>query len=229
MLLECNQVVKKYMTKTAVNGVSFGLERGKIYAILGPNGSGKTTTMKMIAGLTKPTQGEILFEGKEVGAYSKSKIAYMSTEPYFYSYMNINDIGKYYQDFFEDFDMNRYNELLQRMDLRGKDKANKLSSGMMAKVKIAVTLSRKAELFMLDEPLNGIDIIAREQIINTIVETANSNSTIMLSSHLVDELEKIMDYAIFIKDGTIRLLGDAEQLRQEHGKSIVDIYKEIFA
>lgn len=228
-MLESRKVVKRYMSKTAVNDVSFAVEPGKIYALLGPNGSGKTTWMKMVAGLIKPTSGEILFKGNPIGIESKKKIAYMSTEPFFYNYMTIKDVGKYYQDFFEDFSMRRYEELLTRMELNMSDKAKNLSSGMAAKLKIAATLARKAELYLLDEPLNGIDIIAREHIINTILESAEENTSIVISSHLVDELEKIIDNAVFIKNGNLVLEGEAESIRMERGKSIVELYKEIYA
>lgn len=228
-MLESRKVVKRYMSKTAVNDVSFDVEAGKIYALLGPNGSGKTTWMKMVAGLIKPTSGEILFKGNPIGIESKKKIAYMSTEPFFYNYMTIKDVGKYYQDFFEDFSMRRYEELLTRMELNMSDKAKNLSSGMAAKLKIAATLARKAELYLLDEPLNGIDIIAREHIINTILESAEENTSIVISSHLVDELEKIIDNAVFIKNGNLVLEGEAESIRMERGKSIVELYKEIYA
>lgn len=229
MLVECNNVVKKYMNKTAVNQITLDLNLGKIYALLGPNGSGKTTLMKMIAGLVKPTEGTITFQGYPIGVESKKRVAYMSTEPFFYNYMTVEDVGKYYKDFFEDFDEKRYDELINRMELSKKDKAKSLSSGLAAKLKIAATLARKAELYMLDEPLNGIDIIAREKILTTILEDAREDATILLSSHLVDELEKIIDHAIFIKDGSIALSGEAEELRQIHGKSIVELYKEIYA
>lgn len=229
MLLESKNLVKKYMTKTAVNNMSVELQEGKIYAILGPNGSGKTTFMKMVAGLAKPTEGTISYKGHPIGVETKKRVAYMSTEPFYYNYMTIADVGKYYEDFFEDFDMVRYQELIRRMELNMKDKSKSLSSGMAAKLKIAATLSRKAELYMLDEPLNGIDIIARDKIMSTILEVAREDITILISSHLVDELEKIIDNAIFVKDGTIALSGEAETLREQHGKSIVEIYKEIYA
>lgn len=228
-MLESKDVVKRYMNKTAVAGISFDVEPGKIYALLGPNGSGKTTWMKMVAGLIKPTMGTILFHGQPIGIESKKKIAYMSTEPFFYSYMTVKDVGKYYSDFFEDFDLRRYEELIARMDLNMTDKAKNLSSGLAAKLKIAATLARKAELYLLDEPLNGIDIIAREHIIKTVLEAAGDNATVVMSSHLVDELEKIIDNAIFIKSGNVVLCGEAEKIRMERGKSIVDLYKEIYA
>jgi ABC-2 type transport system ATP-binding protein len=229
MILQCKDLVKKYVSKTAVNGISLEIEQGKIYALLGPNGSGKTTLMKMAAGLVKPSTGVITYKGEPIGVESKKKVAYMSTEPFFYNYMSVADVGKYYKDFFEDFDAKRYEELITRMDLNMSDKAKSLSSGLAAKLKIAATLARKSELYMLDEPLNGIDIIARERIITTILEVAREDAAILISSHLVDELEKIIDNAIFIKNGKVELIGEAEELRSAHSKSIVDLYKEIYA
>lgn len=229
MLLEGKSLVKKYMLKTAVDNMDVQIEEGKIYALLGPNGSGKTTFMKIAAGLVKPTSGTITYKGHEIGVESKKRVAYMSTEPFFYSYMTVKDVGDYYQDFFEDFDIVRYNELIRRMELNLKDKAKSLSSGMAAKLKIAATLSRKAELYMLDEPLNGIDIIARDKIMSTILEVVRDDVTVILSSHLVDELEKIIDSVVFIKNGSVILSGDAEDIRINRKKSIVELYKEIFA
>ncbi len=228
MLLRVENVTKKYMSKTAVNNVTTNIQLGKIYAILGPNGSGKTTFMKMVAGLVKPTSGTILYNNLPIGVESKKRVAYMSTEPFYYSYMKVRDVGKYYEDFFEDFDKHKFEELLKRMELNLNDKVKGLSSGMGAKLKIAATLARRAELYMLDEPLNGIDIIAREKIIETILEVARENSTILLSSHLVDELEKIIDYAIYIKNGAVILEGSKEKFKEDDGKTIVDIYKEVY-
>lgn len=228
-MLSCNQLMKKYMSVTAVEDITLKLEAGKIYALLGPNGSGKTTFMKIAAGLIKPSGGTIEFEGKNIGTYSKSHIAYMPTEAYFYPYMTCRDIGKYYDDFFEDFDMEKFQLMLHNMELNPDQKASKMSSGMMAKLKIAVTLSRNARLIMLDEPLNGIDIIARERVINTILNNFSPDKTFVISSHLVDELEPIIDYAIFIKRGRVELMGPAEELRRANEKSIVDLYKEIYA
>ncbi|MBQ8316471.1 MAG: ABC transporter ATP-binding protein [Lachnospiraceae bacterium] len=228
-MVEAKSVGKRYLGKQAVKDVDMVWEDGRIYALLGPNGSGKTTFMKMVAGLVKPTTGELYYDGKKIGVESKRKVAYMSTEPFFYSYMNVKHVGKYYADFFEDFSMARYEELIARMDLKMTDKAKELSSGLAAKLKIAATLARDAQLYMLDEPLNGIDIIARESIIQTIVEAAGEGKTIVISSHLVDELEPIVDSVVFMKQGSVILAGDAEEIRTERGKSIVDLYKEVYA
>lgn len=228
-MLTCKNVSKKYVSVKAVDDVSLTLERGKIYALLGPNGSGKTTLMKIISGLCKPTSGDIIFEGNELEPETKHHIAYMPTEPYFYSYMTCESFGKYYEDFFNDFSMNKYLDLLNEMDLTPNMKLSKMSTGMMAKCKIAVTLARNSRLIMLDEPLNGIDIIARDKIVQTILSAADDNKTILMSSHLVDELEKIVDCAIFMKKGQIILSGDAETIRRENGKSIVNMYKELYA
>lgn len=227
-MVEAKQVGKRYMRKQAVKNVNLVLEDGRVYALLGPNGSGKTTFMKMVAGLVKPTTGLLSYNGSAIGVESKRKVAYMSTEPFFYSYMTVKQVGKYFEDFFEDFSMKRYEELICRMELKMEDKAKELSSGLAAKLKLAATLARDAQLYMLDEPLNGIDIIAREQILQTIVESATEGKTIVISSHLVDELEPIVDSVVFMKQGSVVLSGNAEEVRAERGKSIVDLYKEVY-
>ena len=228
MILESREITKKYGSKTAVNQVSLGLETGLVYAMLGPNGSGKTTWMKMAAGLVKPTSGEILYQGNPVGVESRKEIAYMSTEPYFYNWMSVADVGKYYEDFFQDFSMEKYNEMISRMELTGDMKAKKLSSGMMAKLKIAVTMAREAKIYLLDEPLNGIDILAREQIMKSILEAIASDVTLVISSHLVDELERVADAAVFMKDGQLAEQCMIEELRINRHKSVVDLYREFY-
>ncbi|GKX28391.1 ABC transporter ATP-binding protein [Vallitalea longa] len=229
MLLEINNLSKGYLTKKAIKNISFSVKKGKIYGFLGPNGSGKTTTMKMVAGLLNPSSGQISIEGNKVGVKTKNVTAYMSTENFIYPYMKIRTVGKYYQDFYEDFNMERFEELIDFMDLKMDLRVSSLSSGMASKMKIAVTLSRDAKLIMLDEPLNGIDLVAREKILKSIVKCANENNTIIVSSHLVDEMEKILDEVIFLKNGELVLIGSAETVRGERGKSIVELYKEVYA
>lgn len=229
MLLETKNISKGYLSKKAIKNVSLQLETGKIYGFLGPNGSGKTTFMKMAAGLLHPTSGEIRIGGRLIGIETKKMAAYMSTDHFIYPYMKIKTVRAYFADFFEDFDVKRFDELIDYMQLDMKLKVSALSSGMAAKLKIAATLARKAKLYMLDEPLNGIDLVAREKILNAIVQCSNEGNTVLISSHLVDEMEKILDNVILLKEGEIVLTGEAEKVREEQGKSIVELYKEVYA
>ncbi len=227
-MLESKQITKVYGHKTAVDQVSMKLMPGHIYAMLGPNGSGKTTWMKMAAGLVKPTSGEMLFKGEPVGIASRERIAYMSTEPYFYAWMSIRDAGLYYADFFRDFSYDRFAELLKRMELTDDLKTRTLSSGMMAKMKIAITLARDAEVYMLDEPFNGIDLMARDEIRESIIEHASPDKVLLLSSHLVEEMEAIADQAVYMREGHLVEIDDLEELRQSQGVSMADRYREIY-
>ena len=227
-MLECREITKTYGRKTAVDHVSLKFEPGRIYAMLGPNGSGKTTLMKMAVGLVKPNSGEFLYNGQPVGVESRKEVAYMSTEPYFYAWMTIKDVGKYYDDFFDDFSMERYERMLRQMDLSLDLKTKTLSSGMMAKLKIAVTMARKAKVYLLDEPLNGIDLLARDEIIRCVLEAMEPEVALVISSHLVDELEKVADVAIFMKESHLITVCGVEELRAQQGKSVVDLYREIY-
>lgn len=225
-MLEIRNLTRRYMTRTAVDNVSLSLEPGRTYALLGPNGSGKTTLMKMVAGLTKPTSGTIEFDGTPVGVRTKAQIAYMPTENYFYNYMSIADAGRYYADFFSDFDSRRFAEALKRMELEPKDKIRQLSSGMSAKLRLALILSRDARLMMFDEPLNGVDILTRAQVVDEIVRNRAAGRTMLISTHLVDELDPYIDYAIYMKHGVIELMGSREELREKG--SLTDLYLQIY-
>lgn len=211
MILECRDLSKSFYTKKALNEVSLKLEGGKIYGLLGENGSGKTTWMKIISGLTKPTSGEILFK----------------EHPFFYSFLDVNGVGQYYKDFFPDFDEKKFHEMVRRMSLEGKMKVKELSTGMTAKLKVIATLSRKAELYLLDEPFNGIDYKAKEEILGMILESANEKNTFVISTHMIDEIESFIDEAIFIKDGEVVRRMSVEEERMQSGKSVADIYLEI--
>ena len=227
-MLESKELTKKYGAKTAVDSVSLSMEPGHIYAMLGPNGSGKTTWMKMAAGLVKPTSGTVFFNGTPVGIESRKDVAYMSTEPYFYDWMNIEAAGKYYQDFFEDFSMASFLRMLHDMGLNEKDKIRTLSSGMVAKMKIALTLARDAKVYMLDEPFNGIDLLARDEIRPAILSAAVPEKLLLLSSHLVEEMEAIADRAVFISNGRLVEVRDLEEMREVDGVSMADRYRSIF-
>ena len=227
-MLESKELTKQFGAKTAVDHVSLKLEKGHVYAMLGPNGSGKTTWMKMAAGLIKPTSGQVLFQGEPVNIESRKHVAYMSTEPYFYAWMSVKDVGDYYADFFEDFSRERYQALLQKMELTEEMKTKALSSGMMAKLKIAVTMARDALVYMLDEPFNGIDLLARDEIRASILQYATEEKLMLLSSHLVEEMEAIADRAVFIKEGRLVENVDLETLRETQGVSMADRYRQIY-
>ena len=228
-MLESIEVTKKFVGKTAVDGITMQLEPGHIYAMLGPNGSGKTTWMKMAAGLIKPTSGQIRYMGQPISVETKNDIAYMSTEPYFYDWMTVGDVGKYYADFFKDFSIDKYDYLLEKMELLKKLKVKSLSSGMMAKLKVAVTMARDAKVYMLDEPLNGIDLLARDSVMNMILMSADEGKTLLISSHLVEELESVVDKAIFIKNSKFAGIYDVEALRTEDNMSLADKYRQVFS
>ena len=226
--LELRDISKSFGSVKANDQVNLTLRKSEILAILGENGSGKTTWMKMVAGLVKPTSGEILYQNQSIGKESKKEIAYMSTEPYFYNWMTVADVGNYYADFFEDFSMEKYQQMIARMELTEDMKAKKLSSGMMAKLKIAVTMARKAKIYLLDEPLNGIDLLARDEIMKSILEAVDPDVTLVVSSHLVDELERVADAALFMKEGHLVEQCMVEELRISQHKSVVDLYREIY-
>ncbi len=227
-MLESKELTKVFGSTRAVDHVSVRLEPGHVYALLGPNGSGKTTWMKMAAGLIKPTSGQMLYNDAPVGIESRREVAYMSTEPYFYTWMTIKDVGRYYDDFFEDFSMERYQALLERMELREDMKTKALSSGMMAKLKIAVTMARDAKVYMLDEPFNGIDLLARDEIRASILQFAAYDKILLLSSHLVEEMEAVADRALFIKQGQLVESVDLETMRLTMGVSMADRYRQIY-
>ena len=226
-MLETNHVTKKFLNTTALDDVSFTIAPGKIYALLGPNGSGKTTWMKIAAGLSKPTSGEVLYEDEPVGVKSRKYIAYMSTESYFYDWMSVQDVRSWFADFFDDFDPSRFDNLLEKMHLPADKKLKNLSSGMLAKLKTAGVLSRHAKVYLLDEPLNGIDLLSRDAIMNTIISAAQPDTAIVISSHLVEELEQYVTDAIFIHNGHLIKTVDTEDVRSEDHDSLADLYREI--
>ncbi|HIW42610.1 MAG TPA: ABC transporter ATP-binding protein [Candidatus Mediterraneibacter vanvlietii] len=227
MMMECKGLTKWFGAKKAIEDLTLNLDKGKIYGLLGENGSGKTTWMKMAAGLTKPSRGEILYEGHPLCYQDKAEIAYMSTEPFFYDFMNVADVGTYYGDFFSDFDSERYTEMTEAMGLTREMKVRNLSSGMNAKLKIAATLARDAKLCLLDEPLNGIDYKAREEIIELIIRAADENKTFVISTHLLEEIESFIEYAVFIREGRLVDKVNLESERMKTGRSLTDIYVDI--
>lgn len=227
-ILKSVNLNKKYYNKIALDNVNLNLEQGKIYGLLGPNGSGKTTLMKIIAGLHKQTSGEVFLNNEPLSFKSKANISYMPTENFLYDSFKVKDAVKFYRDMYEDFQEETAFKILKDINVDTEFKISKLSSGLVGKLKVALALSRNVELYMLDEPLNGVDVLSRDVIMELITKSYSENKTIIVSTHLVSEIEKILDSVIFLKDGKIELTGDAEELRISREMSIEGVYKEVF-
>lgn len=229
IILKAEKISKNYLAKSALDKVDISLEQGKIIGLLGPNGSGKTTFLKLVTGLVRPTGGSITVCGMEIGYKTKEMISFLPDSEFLYDWMTIKEAGSTYAAFFKDFDLARFNELLQFMKLSSDMRVKRLSKGMKEKLALALTLSRNARLIVLDEPLNGVDPVAREQILGAIVRSFSQESTILVTSHLINEVENILDEAYFLKDGRIVLHGSTEDLRSERNKSLDELYREVFA
>lgn len=228
-LVEIKKLSKNYFNKKALDNLDLTIEEGKVLGILGPNGSGKTTLIKILTGLLRQSKGEVLIDGHKVGVYTKSIVSYLPDRNFLYNWMTIEDAFKFYSDFYSDFDLKRWEELLDFMKL-GKDmKITSLSKGMTEKLNLTLVLSRKAKLYILDEPIAGVDPVARDQILDAIIKNYDSNSSMIITTHLVRDMENLFDDVAFLKDGEVILKGNAEELREEKGKSIDEIYKEIFS
>ena len=227
-ILKAEGLYKSYFNKKALNGVTIDIKPGKIVGLLGPNGSGKTTFLKIVAGILQPTQGEVLIDNKNPGVYTKSIVSYLPDNEYLLSWMKIKDAIKYFNDFYVDFDEKKSVELLEFMGLDGNTSVKNLSKGMKEKLKLTLVLSRKAKLYVLDEPLGGVDPTAREKILNAIINNFNEKSSMLITTHVVSEIERIFDDVAFISEGKIVLQGSAEELRISKNKSIDELYREVF-
>ncbi|MBU3087225.1 ABC transporter ATP-binding protein [Clostridium gasigenes] len=228
-ILEAKLISKKYLKKKALDGVDLTIEKGKIIGILGPNGSGKTTFLKLIAGLIRPSEGEIKICDNEIGYKTKELVAYLPDSDFLYPWMKISEAKKVYSTFFKDFNSDKFNELLGFMKLESNMSVKGLSKGMKEKLALALTLAREAKLIILDEPLNGVDPIAREQILQAILKGFSFESSMIITSHLINEVESLLDEVYFLKEGKIMLSGNAEDLRSEKNMTIDEIYREVFA
>jgi len=227
-ILTSKQLSKYFYQKKALEKVDINIEKGKIYGILGPNGGGKSTLLKLAAGLLKPSGGEITIDNKNPGVYTKSIVSYLPETNYFYKWMRIKDALNFFNDLYVDFDMENAGKSIEFMKLEEKEKITSLSKGMLGRLKLSLALSRNAKLYLLDEPLNGIDPVSREKIITSILDVFNKKSTIIICSHLIYYIEKLLDYIFFLSEGQVILEGETENLRNERGISIDKLYQEVF-
>lgn len=227
-ILKVTNLIKVYGNKEALANVSLELEPGKILGMLGPNGGGKTTFLKTVAGLIKPNSGEILIDGHEPGVYTKSIVSYLPDTNYFYKWMRIKDTVEFFNDFYSDFDENKAKELLKFMKLEEEQKVTALSKGMVEKLNLSLVLARKAKLYILDEPLGGVDPAARDKILDAILQNYNPEGSMIVTTHIVADMERLFDDVVFLNNGSIVLSGNAEDLRNQHGKSIDNLFREVF-
>ncbi|SHH42058.1 ABC-2 type transport system ATP-binding protein [Anaerosphaera aminiphila DSM 21120] len=227
-IVEINNLTKKYGKKIALDGVDLNIEKGKIVGILGPNGSGKTTLIKILVGLLRPSSGSVKINGEKIGVETKAIVSYLPDRNFLYDWMKIKDAGKFYSDFYGDFDEKKFEELLTFMDLNKDMKITELSKGMNEKLNLSLVLSRNAELYILDEPIAGVDPVARDQILGAIINNYSKDSSMIVTTHLVRDMENIFEDVVFLQNGAIVLEGNAEDLRNEHNGQIDSIYKEIF-
>ena len=228
MLVELKNVTKKYGSLIALDDVSLTLERGKIIGLLGSNGSGKTTLIKLLNDLLKPTKGEVLINGKEPGIASKKIISYLPEVSYFNEDLKVKEAVKMFSDFYDDFDKDQAKKLLEKFELPLNKKFKSLSKGTKEKVQLVLVMSRKADLYILDEPIGGVDPAAREVILDTILDNFNKEGSILLSTHLISDIERILDDVIFISKGKIVKHDSAENIRGKEKKSIDQVFREEF-
>lgn len=227
-LLKITNVTKKYHHFKALNNVSMTLESGKIIGLLGPNGSGKTTLIKIINGLLKDYEGEVLVDGKNVGIDSRKIISYLPDENYFQDWMYIKDVLSIFSDLYEDFDKENCLTLMNRFKLDKGMKIKEMSKGMKEKFQLSLVMSRKAKLYILDEPIAGVDPAAREVILDVILNNYEEDALVLISTHLISDLESIFDDVVFLKDGEIVLHQSTEDLRLERKQSIDEAFREVF-
>lgn len=227
-IVKCENLSKNYGNKKALKNVNLSLEKGKIIGLLGPNGSGKTTLIKLINDLLAPTSGKVLINGMTPGIETKKIISYLPERTYLNSNMKVSELIAFFKDFYDDFDEAKAKKLLKQLNINANDKLKTMSKGMKEKVQLVLVMSRKAKLYVLDEPIGGVDPAARDYILKTIMNNFSDDSSIIISTHLISDVEKILDDVIFIKDGKVLFVKDADDLRREKNASIDEIFREEF-
>lgn len=228
MILECTNLSKQYGPKPALKNVSFALERGKIVGLLGPNGSGKTTFIKIVNGLLTANGGTVKVCGKPISVETKNHISFLPERTYLNLDMKVKDCIKMFKDFYADFDDEKATELIAKLHINPEERMKQLSKGTKEKVQLVLVMSRKTDLYILDEPIAGVDPAARDLILNLIVSNLHENATLLICTHLIYDIESILDDVVFINEGKIILHKNADDLRAEYNGSINDAFREAF-
>ena len=227
-LLEIKNLTKKFDNKVVLNNINLSITSGKIVGLLGKNGVGKTTLIKLINDLLTPTEGEILVHGKKIGVESKRVISYLPERTYLNKQMKVSEVINYFEDFYDNFDSNKAKELLKDLDLDINQSLSKMSKGMQEKLQLVLVMSRNADLYILDEPLGGVDPATRDYILDTILSNFSENASVIISTHLISDIERILDEVVFIDKGKIVLHEDADKLRNKKSSSIDEIFRGMF-
>ena len=227
-LIEVKNLNKNYGKKQALNNVNITIEPGKIYGLLGPNGSGKTTLIKIINDLLTPSSGEILVKGKKPGIESKKIISYLPERTYLNMNFKVKELLDFFEDFYDNFDREKAQSLLKKLNINAEDKLKTMSKGTKEKVQLILVMSRKADLYILDEPIGGVDPASRDYILETILSNFDNKSSMIISTHLIQDIESILDNVIFINNGNITLNDEADNIRNEKGKTIDQVFREDF-
>lgn len=227
-ILEIKNLIKKYHTKNVIDNISLNVDSGKIVGLLGPNGSGKTTLIKLLAGLLTATSGDILIDNKEIGIETKAIVSFLPDRPYFANWMKVHDILAFFADFYRDFSMKKAMEMLKLLNIGVNDRIKTMSKGTKEKLNLVLVMSRAAKLYLLDEPIAGVDPAARDYILRTIISNYSEDSSVIITTHHIADVEKILDDVIFLNEGKIELNSAVEDLREERGKSVDEIFRETY-
>ena len=227
-LLESNHLCKKFGSLMALQDINLRITRGKIIGLLGPNGSGKSTLIKIINGLMTPSSGELTVNGKTPGVETKKIVSYLPERTYLNEWMKVYELLDYFEDFYEDFRRERAEQMLANLRISIDDKLKNMSKGTKEKVQLILVMSRDADLYVLDEPIGGVDPAARDYILKTIIGNYNENATVLLSTHLISDIENILDEVIFLQYGQIRFHRSVDEIRSQEGKSIDQLFRQVY-
>jgi len=227
-VLQTQALTKRFGSTTALNNVNITLMPGRIVGLLGPNGSGKTTLIKVASGLLAPSEGQIWINGLKPGPETKKLVSYLPDRTYFDNWMKVTDCVALFADFYQDFDRTKATEMLKALGIDPNRKFKTLSKGTQEKVQLALVMSRKAQLYLLDEPIGGVDPAARDFILETIIRNYNENGTVVISTHLIYDVERILDDVVFLWGGFVERVANVDVMREQTGKSVNEVFREVF-
>lgn len=228
-LIVCEGLTKRFGSLTALDNLHLTLPRGQFIGLLGPNGSGKTTLIKILNGLLQPTAGTVTIDGQKPGVHTHSVVSYLPDRPYLNDWMRVTDLLAFFADFYSDFDVVKANEMLGALGISPLERMKTLSKGTKEKVQLILVMSRKTQLYLLDEPIAGVDPAARDYILNTILSNYSEDASVLLSTHLIADIERVLDEVVFLKNGVMTLHEKVDTIREEHGKSVDALFREVFA